>query len=291
MMDRCYRKNNPQFKDYGGRGITVCDRWFDFVNFLTDMGEKPAGLTLERRDNDKGYSPSNCYWATRKQQGINKRNTKFLTFRGETKPLNEWAVITGISRAVIRGRVYTYGWTDEQALSVPVGVLKGGPKLVTWRGKTQSLKAWAEYAGIAPRTLTTRIKHGWSFGQAITRPKHQGKAANDPVVKFKGKSKKLSVWCGLYAIRKKLVEARVRSLGWTFAKAITAPVGIERKNSRWITHEGKTLTLIQWSRATGFSRSLITDRIARGWSIADALTLPVGSVLGHTEMAKDTTAA
>lgn len=76
MLQRCRNPRNRRFKDYGGRGITVCERWLSFDNFLADMGEPPLGLTIERRDNDKGYEPGNCYWATYKVQANNQRRSK-----------------------------------------------------------------------------------------------------------------------------------------------------------------------------------------------------------------------
>lgn len=76
MRRRC-RPDHPRYADWGGRGITVCGRWLDdYAAFLADMGEKPPGLTLERRDNSKGYSPGNCYWASPAVQAMNKRSTK-----------------------------------------------------------------------------------------------------------------------------------------------------------------------------------------------------------------------
>src|SRR5688572_15323010 len=79
MRARCSYRGNPQWKDWGGRGIKVCDRWSKFENFLTDMGEPPPGLSLDRINNDGDYEPSNCRWATRKQQSVNSRRTRFLT--------------------------------------------------------------------------------------------------------------------------------------------------------------------------------------------------------------------
>jgi hypothetical protein len=73
MIHRCTNPRNPQFKDYGGRGITVCERWRKYVNFSRDMGPRPLGLTLDRINNDGNYEPGNCRWATRSEQQRNSR--------------------------------------------------------------------------------------------------------------------------------------------------------------------------------------------------------------------------
>ncbi len=92
MKDRCYNYNNPQYKDYGGRGISVCDRWrYNFENFITDMCMKPTVKhTLDRIDNDGNYEPSNCRWATRKEQNSHTRKTRLLEHDGRKMILADW---------------------------------------------------------------------------------------------------------------------------------------------------------------------------------------------------------
>lgn len=85
MISRCNNPNNSRYLDYGGRGIEVCKRWLKFANFFADMGEMPPKATLERRNNSKGYSKGNCYWASYKQQNRNRRNTLFVHLQGGRK--------------------------------------------------------------------------------------------------------------------------------------------------------------------------------------------------------------
>lgn len=118
MHERCGNPNNTQYADYGGRGIGVCTRWHSFENFLADMGERPEGMTLERMKNSRGYSKSNCVWATRMQQAKNKRNNRWLTAGGETLHLAEWGRRLGISASSVAGRVCR-GWTVEAACTTP----------------------------------------------------------------------------------------------------------------------------------------------------------------------------
>jgi hypothetical protein len=120
MIRRCYYARATRFERWGGRGITVCERWKTFEGFLADMGEKPEGSSLERIDNDKGYSPENCKWATPKEQARNTRRNRLLTFNGITLPLVSWVERTGLKRTAITQRIDSYGWTIEQALTAPL---------------------------------------------------------------------------------------------------------------------------------------------------------------------------
>jgi hypothetical protein len=95
MMQRCHNTNNERYSNYGGRGILVCDRWRDkimgFANFVEDMGECPVGLSIDRMNNNKGYSKKNCRWATRREQKANCRNNVQIHFGGETKCIEVWS--------------------------------------------------------------------------------------------------------------------------------------------------------------------------------------------------------
>ena len=91
MLARCNNENVPNYKNYGGRGITVCDRWREFTNFLKDMGERPNGLTLDRKDVNGNYEPDNCKWSTNIEQHNNTRRSLYLTMNGETMTAAEWA--------------------------------------------------------------------------------------------------------------------------------------------------------------------------------------------------------
>jgi hypothetical protein len=105
MLQRCENPNNPAYDRYGGRGIIVCKRWRSFANFFADMGPRPKGLTLERRDNNGPYALENCYWATRRQQGANKRNNHLIEFNGEMITLAEASRRAGIDRFTLRYRL------------------------------------------------------------------------------------------------------------------------------------------------------------------------------------------
>lgn len=109
MLTRCTNDKLPQYKDYGGRGVTVCERWFDFCHFYADMGVRPDGKSLDRIDNDKGYSPDNCRWATRTEQNKNSRHNVHLEYDGKRMLLSEWADALGIGRTTLTKRVQA-GW-------------------------------------------------------------------------------------------------------------------------------------------------------------------------------------
>lgn len=119
MKNRCLRKHDISFHNYGGRGITICDRWLSFENFLADMGNPGHEMTIERIDTNGNYEPGNCRWATRKEQARNTRRTHFLTYRGETKCVSEWEIAFNMRPGTLHKRL-KYNWETERAIETPV---------------------------------------------------------------------------------------------------------------------------------------------------------------------------
>jgi hypothetical protein len=117
MIARCYDPEHPKYHRYGGRGIKVCDRWICRRLFLEDMGERPDGMTLNRKDNDGDYSHENCEWASQEDQQQNRSNNRRITFNGETRCLQSWARETGIRRETLAKRLNS-GWSVDKALTV-----------------------------------------------------------------------------------------------------------------------------------------------------------------------------
>lgn len=122
MITRCTNSNRPEYKNYGGRGIGVCDEWkSSFENFYNDMGCRPSKKhTVDRIDNDGDYAPENCRWATRTQQARNGRCNRILTFNGLTMCVAEWAEYLGINRGTLNSRLNHYGWSVERTLTEEV---------------------------------------------------------------------------------------------------------------------------------------------------------------------------
>ena len=119
MVGRCRNPQNDAWHNYGGRGIQVCARWNSFESFLADMGERPAGMSIDRINNDGNYEPGNCRWATTKQQRMNARTNHMVTFNGKTQSVTEWAKETGIPRNCIYLRLTALGWSPKEALTKP----------------------------------------------------------------------------------------------------------------------------------------------------------------------------
>lgn len=121
MKTRCYNQHYNGYKNYGARGITICDEWLsDFMTFYDwaiNNGYRDY-LTIDRIDNDGNYEPSNCRWVTMHEQNRNKRDTKMCTINGETHCLTDWCKILNLDRNTVSARINKLGWPIEEALEV-----------------------------------------------------------------------------------------------------------------------------------------------------------------------------
>ena len=119
IKGRCYNKNKQGYKNYGGRGIKVCNRWLEsFDNFYEDMGKRPDGYEIDRVDNNGDYSPDNCRWVTSKENRRNRRSSKLIEFEGEVKNLSAWAEEYGVNYIAVHQRL-NRGWSIRKSLQTP----------------------------------------------------------------------------------------------------------------------------------------------------------------------------
>jgi hypothetical protein len=147
MKTRCLNKSSAFYAEYGGRGISICDRWMNsFESFLVDMGPKPEGMSIERINNDAGYSPENCEWASKKTQARNRRGRRMLTVGGVTKTMAEWAEEHGISLRTVWERC-NLGWSEEAAVTTPVwGAGRGSGSKMRATAADRGVVVYAEEA-------------------------------------------------------------------------------------------------------------------------------------------------
>lgn len=157
MKQRCTNPKHSAYIYYGGRGITVCPEWLNsFEQFLFDMGEKPnQKMSIERIDVNEGYYKDNCKWATAHTQTRNTTRNLNITINGITKCAADWAKQSGISQDAITNR-YRRGIRDAQLISVDL--IRKNNVLITYRGKTQSLKRWAEELDVNYKRLHMLVR-------------------------------------------------------------------------------------------------------------------------------------
>lgn len=120
MRSRCNHPKNVAYKNYGGRGIKVCERWNNsFENFYADMGDRPLGIGIDRIDNNGNYEPGNCKWSNPKEQNNNRRDNAVFTYQGRTQTLTQWADEYGLDNKFLWHRINRMKWSIEKALTTP----------------------------------------------------------------------------------------------------------------------------------------------------------------------------
>jgi len=164
MKNRCLNSNGIGYINYGGRGIKVCDRWVNsFESFFSDMGVRPKGSSIERINNNGNYEPSNCRWATAKEQANNKRSNHTITINGVTKTMQAWADECGLHWSVIKSRISS-GLSGYDLIKPSEKY-----KTLTFRGITDTYKGWSNRTGIKSETISQRIKRNkWTIERTLT---------------------------------------------------------------------------------------------------------------------------
>lgn len=164
MMMRCTNKNHHAWKDYGGRGITVCERWKSFENFYEDMGERPIGKSIDRIDNDGNYEPKNCKWSTQKEQVGNRRNSNHLIeYNREIKLSSVWEEEYGLNAGILIRRIRS-GWSVDRAINTPMYLTK---RIVYLNGELKSVRDLERSFGLSIGMLGKRLRKGINIESAI----------------------------------------------------------------------------------------------------------------------------
>ena len=164
MKQRCYNPHTNVYKYYGGRGITVCDEWLKSYHAFRDWAFANGyreDLSIDRIDNDKGYSPENCRWVSVNEQRRNRRNSHWITINGETKRITDWSNETGISIQTFYKRLKR-GITGEKLISKKpvIGAARKPDHWITINGETKALREWAEEKGLNKGTVQWRWQQG-----------------------------------------------------------------------------------------------------------------------------------
>lgn len=285
MIQRCCDTKHIAYRNYGGRGIRVCERWLEsFENFLADMEPVPEGMELERRDPERGYEPDNCCWLSGSEQTNNRRNTVRLTFRGETKSLRDWATQTGIPYATLMMRV-RHGWSVDDALLLPVG----SRRTVTGEPESPQRKARHRVNSLLKSGRIVKPTHCQHPGCENTKVDghhhrgYEGDAAVDVVwlcrthhplprersVTWEGRTQTLREWARETGLPRMTIYNRLVYRNWVVDESVFAPVWDNQ--ATLITHDGVTMSIKAWAKHLGIGEKTISDRMKRGLTTTEVL--------------------
>lgn len=225
IIERCCNKKDHNFKNYGGRGIKVCDEWLNkengfmnFYNWSVSHGYR-KNLTIDRKNVNGDYNPINCRWATAKQQARNRRNNKLITYKGETKTLTEWCEIYGISGTTVNERLKRY-WSIEKAFETPT---EGQNIQYTYKGESKTMSEWASIYDLPYDIVKARLnQYHWPIEEVLNTPIGESKRHNR-MITYKSITKSLPEWSKEYNITCKTLWRRLFELKWPVERALTTP--------------------------------------------------------------------
>ena len=172
MIDRCYNPDSRDFKDYGGRGIKVCNEWHELASFVAAMGPKSKGQSIDRLDENGNYEPGNCRWTDALGQGEHKRNNAIVTHRGVQRHVASVWREAGIKESTFYNRLNA-GMTPDQATALPV---RKRNATVVIDGSERTIAEWVRVAGVDPATMRNRVKAG-IVGRALLAPPRTKKSS------------------------------------------------------------------------------------------------------------------
>lgn len=173
----CQNKSDPNYWNYYLRGIKVCEEWVrsfkSFREWAIQNGYSEK-LTLDRKDNDGNYTPSNCRWATRKVQSNNTRRNVMIDYNGKVQSISDWANEFGINQSTLYHRVTRYGIPFDEAISFFIKrKVRLDTRMATVGGVTKTIREWAQQFGIDRSVIVSRLNKGWDDERAITTPKRE----------------------------------------------------------------------------------------------------------------------
>ena len=217
MKQRCYNEKSNRYERYGARGITVCDEWLNdpeaFINWALENGYNDT-LSINRINNDLGYSPSNCNWVDNKEQSNNRSSNHLITYNGKTMNMTQWAQEIGIDRKTLSDRIQS-GWSVEKALTTPPK--QCAPATLTWNGETHNYAEWSRITGISADTILKRVKKGLSPEEILTKPVGRG------LYTVNGVTNTVAGFAKEYNIPEATVRGRLKQ-GMSLEEALTKPV-------------------------------------------------------------------
>ncbi len=225
MKYRCNNPNASNYFGYGGRGIKVCPRWMEsFENFWEDMGERPTKKhSIHRINNDGNYEPSNCKWATKKEQARDKRDSRMIPYKGQIKCLAQWADEFNLPYSVVITRIDHMGWDIHRALTEPVNIAK----VFILGDNSYTVEELAQKYKISDSLIYTRLKNGENIEEAV-RPSRKSRNHT-----YNNKSLTVKEWAKESGINHNLLKYRLK-MGYSLEKALTTPVKIYNRD-----HNGK----------------------------------------------------
>ena len=224
MWQRCNNKNNDRYDDYGGRGISVCERWRDFFAFMEDMGRRPPGTSLDRKNNDGNYEPGNCRWATPDQQINNRRNTNWITMDGRRQTISQWCRELKIHKETLKKRYSKTGDWRKAAKQAKRNLTQESIIYVEIDGVRKPAREWCKEYNIRFQKAWSRVnRDGWDWVKAITSPTVPQSERNfRDKITINGETKTLRQWCLALGIPGSTIWKRMKKRGMTAEQALLA---------------------------------------------------------------------